>query len=273
MTNDAVSTRERVRLAVSEHGPVTAADLGKQLGLTPAAMRRHLDALVAEGVIEEREAPTVGAKKRGRPARAYVLSERGHELLPEGYATLANQVLEHLVAAAGPAALETVARERAIELARSVQPIVDAAGDDPQARAAALASALSGQGFVASARPVAEGTALAGVQLCQGHCPVQHVAQQHPQFCEAEAEAFSDVLGIHVQRLASLAHGDHVCTTFVPTANIRTRAGESTASQPDTPQPETSQQDRPSEPKPSQPIVPVSNGDSPAARGQSEEKR
>ena len=56
------------------------------------------------------------------------------------------------------------------------------------------------------------------VQLCQGHCPVQHVATEFPELCEAEAEAFSRMLGVHVQRLATLAHGAHVCTTHVPVA-------------------------------------------------------
>ena len=212
-----VPTRERVRLAVSEHGPVTAAELGERMGLTPAAMRRHLDALVADGLIAEREAPSSGAKRRGRPARAYVLTDAGHAAMTAGYDTLANQVLEHLVRVGGDEAVEAVARERAREIAHSVKPLVDAAGDDPNARACALAGALSSQGFAASTRPVAQGTPLAGVQLCQGHCPVQHVAANHPQFCEAEAEVFSEVLGVHVQRLASLAHGDHVCTTFIPT--------------------------------------------------------
>ncbi|MFM1974210.1 MAG: hypothetical protein RL524_197, partial [Actinomycetota bacterium] len=31
-----------------------------------------------------------------------------------------------------------------------------------------------------------------------------------------ETELFSKVLGTHVQRLATIAHGDGVCTTFVP---------------------------------------------------------
>jgi hypothetical protein len=34
--------------------------------------------------------------------------------------------------------------------------------------------------------------------------------------CEAETEAFARVLGTHVQRLATIADGDGVCTTFVP---------------------------------------------------------
>lgn len=218
-----VPTRERVRRAISEQGPITAAELGKAMDLTPAAMRRHLDALMSEGLIEEREAPTSGPKRRGRPARAYVLTDAGHDTLVDGYDALANQVLDSLVKLGGEAALEAVARERALEIAHAVKPAVDAAGDDPDARARALASALTEQGFAASTRPVAQGTPLAGVQLCQGHCPVQHVAAKHPQFCEAEAEAFSHVLGVHVQRLASLAHGDHVCTTFVPTLTSSTR--------------------------------------------------
>ncbi len=79
-----------------------------------------------------------------------------------------------------------------------------------------LVEALSEDGFAATARPVGAG-GLTGVQLCQGHCPVQHVATAFPAFCEAETDAFSRLLGVHVQRLATLAGGDHVCTTFVPT--------------------------------------------------------
>ena len=45
---------------------------------------------------------------------------------------------------------------------------------------------------------------------------MQRVAAQFPQLCEAEAEAFGRLLGVHVQRLATLAHGEHVCTTHVP---------------------------------------------------------
>jgi hypothetical protein len=42
------------------------------------------------------------------------------------------------------------------------------------------------------------------------------VAREFPQLCVAETEAFSRLLGVHVQRLATLAHGEHVCTTHIP---------------------------------------------------------
>ena len=55
-----------------------------------------------------------------------------------------------------------------------------------------------------------------GQQLCQQHCPVSHVAHEFPQLCEAETAAIGRMLGRHVQRLATIAHGDGVCTTCIP---------------------------------------------------------
>ena len=66
-----------------------------------------------------------------------------------------------------------------------------------------------------------------GEQLCQQHCPVAHVAHEFPQLCEAETEAISRVLGRHVQRLATIAHGDGVCTTSIP--HTRTTSTRSTS--------------------------------------------
>ena len=71
---------------------------------------------------------------------------------------------------------------------------------------------MTEQGYAASieVRPMGE-------ELCQHHCPIAHVASEFPQLCEAETEALSRLLGTHVQRLATIAHGDGVCTTFIPT--------------------------------------------------------
>jgi predicted ArsR family transcriptional regulator len=45
------------------------------------------------------------------------------------------------------------------------------------------------------------------------------VASEFPELCDAETAAFSEILGTHVQRLATIAHGDGVCTTFIPAVN------------------------------------------------------
>lgn len=201
-------TRDRVVRTVSERGPITAAQLADLLDLTPTAVRRHLDALVEEGQLVEREQR--GLRRRGRPARAYVVSGAGHEHLRADYDELAADVLAFLAEQGGEGAVRSFARRRAAAISEKLA--VPDEGSVPE-RTEALAAALNAEGFAASTRPLG-----GGLQLCQGHCPVQHVAEQFPALCEAETEMFSQVLGVHVQRLASLAHGDHVCTTFVPTA-------------------------------------------------------
>ncbi len=208
-------TRERVLAAVTLDGPVTASQLGARLGLTPAAVRRHLDSLAEQGAVREHDPIGTLPRGRGRPARRWVVSAAGHDALTSGYGLLAAEVLRFLDATAGPEAVATFARERIAGLERKYAVELASVGTDRQARAEALVGALSRDGFAATARPIGTHEP-AGIQLCQGHCPVKHVAEEFPQLCQAETDAFSRLLGVHVQRLSTLARGQHVCTTFVP---------------------------------------------------------
>ena len=211
-------TRERVCREVLSRGPVSASELAEVLGITPAAVRRHLDALAAEGLATTSEdvGPAAARRGRGRPARRFVLTDAGHAAMAAAYDDLAAAALQFLAEVAGEDAVRRFATVRAGSLASRYGPAVDAAGADPHDRAGALARALSTDGYAATTRPSPTGRKDAGVQLCQGHCPVQHVAERFPQLCEAETAAFSRLLGVHVQRLATLAGGAHVCTTHVP---------------------------------------------------------
>jgi predicted ArsR family transcriptional regulator len=205
-------TRERVARSVLENGPSTAAALALRLGLTPAAVRRHLDSLLADGMLEAaREPRTYGHRGRGRPAKVFALTDAGRDAFYQAYDDLAAGALRFLAQTGGEAAVSAFARTRVAELEERYRPRV-AAAREPE-RAAALAEALSGDGYAATVRPAPGRT---GAQLCQHHCPVAHVAEQFPQLCEAETEAFARLLGTHVQRLATIAHGDGICTTHIP---------------------------------------------------------
>ncbi len=216
-------TRDRVCRAVLEQGPVSASHLAGRLGLTPAAVRRHLDALAGNGLVAVwAAAPNTAPGRRGggRPARRYVATDRGHALMSAGYDDLASSALRYLRATVGERAVRSFAEQRVGELERRYRPVVEAVGQDVARRAEALATALTADGYAATVRPAAPGVPGLGSQLCQGHCPVQHVAREFPELCEAETDAFSRLLGVHVQRLATLAHGEHVCTTHVPTGPL-----------------------------------------------------
>ncbi|WP_326696917.1 transcriptional regulator [Streptomyces sp. NBC_01754] len=206
------STRNRVARSILDHGPSTVATLAKHVGLTQAAVRRHLDALVTDGVVEAREQRVYGARARGRPAKVFALTDCGRDAFDQSYDKLAADALRWIADTAGEEALVAFARARMAAQAETYRAAVEAAG--PEGRTEALAKALSADGYAATARSAP--APQQGEQLCQQHCPVAHVAEQFPQLCEAETEFFSSLLGTHVQRLATLAHGDGVCTTFVP---------------------------------------------------------
>ena len=203
-----------MRASLLALGPSTAAALGERLGLSPAAVRKHLDALLTDGSVTTREARPRGLRGRGRPARLYALTDAGHAGGPAAYDELAAGALRFLAGVGGDTAVEQFAQARGAELegryaARLQQlPLAE--------RPAALADALAADGYAAITSE--HGT---GVQLCQHHCPVQSVAAQFPQLCDAETAALGRLLGGHVQRLATIAHGDGVCTTYIPTAPVQ----------------------------------------------------
>jgi len=223
-------TRGQVARLILELGPSTAAALGGRLGLTPAAIRRHLDNLLAEGLIETRTARTYGNRGRGRPAKVFVITDAGRSAFEHAYDDLATNALRFLAETAGSDAIGDFARRQVSDLERRYAPAV--ARGDLASRVQALAEALSADGYAASAGPApAIGQTEGGEQLCQHHCPVAHVAAEFPQLCEAETGAFGRLLGTPVQRLATIAHGDGICTTHVTApALVHTRTTTTTTS-------------------------------------------
>ena len=202
-------TRERVARSILENGPSTATALAGQLDLTPAAVRRHLDQMIEVGAVEAREQRVYGSRGRGRPAKVFALTESGRDKFDQQYDDLAVQALRFLAETGGDDAVMEFARRRVADLETHYHDII--AAEPRQSPAEALATALTQGGYAASIRqgPVGE-------QLCQQHCPVSHVAHEFPQLCEAETEVIGKLLGRHAQRLATIAHGDGVCTTCIP---------------------------------------------------------
>jgi predicted ArsR family transcriptional regulator len=210
-------TRQRVVRSILVSGPSTAADLAERLDLTPAAVRRHLDHLLAEGALEAREPRPSAVRGRGRPAKIFAITESGREQFDQQYDDLAVQALRYLSETGGDDAVMEFARRRVAFIERDYAVVT--AAQPELTPAEALARVLSSEGYAASVRSLPllhRGVDGAAEQLCQQHCPVSHVASEFPQLCEAETEAIGHVLGRHVQRLATIAHGDGVCTTCIP---------------------------------------------------------
>jgi predicted ArsR family transcriptional regulator len=206
-------TRDAIARSILENGPSSAVSLGERLALTPAGIRRHLENLIADGILQARE-PHIGLSRgRGRPSKVFVMTDQGREKFEHSYDDLAVAALKFMSAKSGEHLVKAFAKTRSDDIERKGFEAITKEANKTEA----LATFLTEQGYAAT---VIERKM--GEEICQHHCPIAHVAAEFPELCEAETAAFSALLGTHVQRLATIAHGDGVCTTYIPKAVTKT---------------------------------------------------
>ena len=209
-----VDTRAAIIRLLLESGPITASRIGQHLGLSAAGVRRHLDALIDDGDAQANAAAAWQQEGRGRPAKRFQLTAAGRAKLEHTYDDLAAAAMRQLRELGGDEAIMRFARTRIDTILADVEPAAGAASADIEVAADRIADALSIAGYATTTTRV-KGP-VEGVQICQHHCPVSHVAEEFPELCEAEQQAMAEVLGTHVQRLATIVNGDCACTTHVP---------------------------------------------------------
>lgn len=207
-------TRRAIVRLLLESGSITATEIGDRLGLSAAGVRRHLDALIEAGDAESVAAASWQQVGRGRPAKRYRLTSGGRAKLDHAYDDLAAAAMRQLREIGGDDAVRTFARRRIDAILSGVEGADGTEDEAVEEAAERIAGALTKAGYVATTTRV--GGPIHGVQICQHHCPVSHVAEEFPELCEAEQQAMAAVLGTHVQLLATIVNGDCACTTHVP---------------------------------------------------------
>ncbi len=204
------TTRERVLSLIASAGPITAAALADKLGLTSAAVRRHLGALIDDGLIAEHDVPGPIDRGRGRPAKSFVATAVGQRALQSAYTDVAREAMSLPARSRRPR--PNSSRPTPLDFEAALAQAVDQDAPMERPRRGAVGGARRpGLRHVRAARP-----RRLHPPVVPGPLPVQEIAQVAPEWCEAEARAFSSVLNVHVQRLSTLVQGAHVCTTTIP---------------------------------------------------------
>lgn len=194
-------------------GPLTAVQLAKELDMTTAGVRRHLTALLEEGLVEIRE-PRLNKRGRGRPAHHYVLSSAGRANFGQAYDSLAVYAIEEIASAAGVEGLRRISEKR-------MQPVEEdylslRKADPDMTIPQALAEALTNDGYFAS-----EETFEGEADIYQNHCPVAKVAALYPQLCADETEILSRLAGPghDIRRISTIAAGSPRCRMHIVGGN------------------------------------------------------
>ena len=190
-------TRRRLLDSLKQDGPQDAGALAEPLGITAMAVRQHLYAMAAEGLVTH-EAERRG---KGRPVKLWRLTPDADRFFPDGHAELTTALITALREAFGEAGVEK------LMAARSAQQVADYAArideKKPLAkRLAALAQLRTEEGYMAAVEPAEDG----GFLLVENHCPICSAAAACSGLCQAELEVFRRVLGPEVQ----VERSDHI---------------------------------------------------------------
>lgn len=213
------TAKQRVLEHLKRADGATASEIAEALGITEAAVRQHIDALVALGLVARRAQPRARAG-RGRSPLEWEVTPQAGALFADRHGQLTVELLDAIKGALGPDGLDRVIDSRAEHQLEVYRAAVPAAGDAPlEERVRALAAQRTLEGYMADVQRAGD-----DVILVEHHCPICTAATACPGFCRSELELFRDTLGadVTVERTAHLLAGDVRCAYRIRpvTANV-----------------------------------------------------
>ena len=205
--------RRAVLYALRRRGQATAADIARQLQMTPSGARQHLAALVDEGLAEATERPRP-AGQRGRPQLEYTVTDKADGLFPKAYGELTNELLGY-VADADSGLVDTLFERRRDERVRNATERL-ARCRSLKAKVAELARILDGDGYLATWEEMP-----GGFRIIEHNCAIWAVAQRYGQACTSEIDFIRTVLpGATVERVQHMVAGGPHCAYEVRPSGV-----------------------------------------------------
>ncbi len=197
-------TRDRILEYVIQNRESRVEDLSDELGITPAAVRRHLDNLRADGLIDARTVK----QATGRPYYAYFATEKATQGVPPAYADLLERMLRSLgerddvIASVMTSVAQSLAEKHMHEVA----------GLSAEQLAAQVTASLRAEGILENWRSEAD-----GIHLVNGRCPYHKAAEISKLPCEADRKTIELLLGHDVEQLNRIVDGAACCEYLVRT--------------------------------------------------------
>ncbi|MCU1458173.1 MAG: putative transcriptional regulator [Actinomycetia bacterium] len=194
-------TRRAILVALKRTGGATAEELGAGLGITPSAVRQHLQALTAEGLVEH--APD--RARAGRPRHRHVLTPAGEAFFPKRYGDLTLELLADAEAEDAGLVDRLFERRRNRRLERT---LLRVEGRPLEGRVEELTRVLDEDGYVASCERADDGA----LRIVEHNCAVLEVARRYGQACSTELEFIRAVLpDAQVERVRHMMAGQSAC--------------------------------------------------------------
>jgi predicted ArsR family transcriptional regulator len=200
------STRKVILNLLKVKGALSVNDLARELKVTEMAVRRHMNTLERDGLIDSR----LMRQAMGRPTRVYSLTDLSEELFPKKYHFLALELLGELEKEEGADQVTTLFERRRNMLFDKYLPRMQ--GKNLEQRVSELAEIQDANGYMVEWEKDGAG----GFILKEFNCPISRVANRYPQACQCELALFERLLGTDVTRTECLAKGGRHCCYLIP---------------------------------------------------------
>lgn len=200
-----LSTRKQVMQLLKTNGELSAKDLTEYLHITGMAVRRHLDTLERDGLIESRAI----RQPMGRPTALYRLTAAADNHFPKKYDTVALDLLDELAQEAGPEMVNHLFDRRKESLYNKYSPAMSDREWTDQVET--LAQIQNDNGYMVELEQVSEEEFV----LKEYNCPISQLANQYHHACQCELGLFENLLNANVTRHECLADGDQKCAYVI----------------------------------------------------------
>ena len=197
-------TRLKILNLLQEKGEASVGHLSEDLHLASATVRRHLDVLLRDHLVEYHQV----RKSLGRPEYAYTLTEEGQETLPKHYQDLLSGILSEL----SHLTPDDVNGHNGKELSdllflrlaqKAAKPVAESSHE---ARLSALIEVLNDGDFSPEVETL-DGT----VRIQLHNCPFRSVAQSQESVCLFDKNLISNMLQAPVEQERCIRNGDRSC--------------------------------------------------------------
>jgi predicted ArsR family transcriptional regulator len=195
-------TRDRILSLILARREARVEELGAALGITTAAVRRHLDHLRADGLVEVRSVK----QSTGRPYYAFRPTAKAAGALSTAYADL----LKRMLAGLGERTELVDAIMESVAEALAGRHRAEVRGNDPVVLVEQVTDSMRSEGILESWHSEPD-----GFHLTNGVCPYLEAAEFSKLPCESDRKAIELLMGLEVEQLHRIVDGSPICEYLV----------------------------------------------------------
>jgi predicted ArsR family transcriptional regulator len=192
--------KELLQLLLRSKPGLTVDELAEHLRITRNAVRQHLAALSADGLV----APSATRPSGGRPQQLYTLTDKGKEAFPRHYSWFAQLVIEAITREHGAAGL----RKRLVDMGTAMGDQLRRQHPESgsrQQKVGVLAEVMDQLGY--DARTASDKAPVIEASNCVFH----ELAMKNPEICDFDLAMMSALTDSKVDHQECMARGGNVC--------------------------------------------------------------